>query len=94
MPQAIRTRAARRDLAEIWHFIGVDNIDAADQQIDRFTGSFQLLANHPGIGPSRPALGRDVRTYPVGNYIVYYRTIAEGLEVLRVIHGARDVHEL
>jgi toxin ParE1/3/4 len=94
MPHVIRTARAKRDLAEIWHYIATDNIAAADRLIDSFDASIQLLAEHPGLGPARSYLGRDVRTFPVGNYLIYYRSIAGGVELLRVMHGARDVRDL
>jgi toxin ParE1/3/4 len=94
MAQAIRTPRARRDLADIWHFIALDNVSAADRLIDSIADSLAQLADHPRMGPERAHLGRDVRSFPVGNYILYYRIISGGVELLRVLHGARDVRDL
>lgn len=59
--------------------------------------TFQRLAAIPGIGahyePHDP-LFRDVRVFPVSRfkkYLIFYRSIDGGIEVLRVLHGARDI---
>ena len=31
-----------------------------------------------------------IRFFPVGNYLIFYRESAEGIQVIHVIHGARD----
>ena len=43
------------------------------------------------MGTARDNLGRGVRSFPVGNYLVLYRIIPDGIEVARVLHGARDL---
>ena len=45
----------------------------------------------PGMGPARPDLAPDLRYLPVASYLIFYRPITGGIEVARVIHGARDV---
>jgi toxin ParE1/3/4 len=32
-----------------------------------------------------------LRSHPAGNYVVYYREMNGGIEIVRVLHGARDV---
>jgi toxin ParE1/3/4 len=62
--------------------------------------TLQSLAAIPGIGacykPHDP-LFEDVRIFPVSRfkkYLVFYRSIKDGIEVLRVLHGARDIQGL
>jgi toxin ParE1/3/4 len=45
----------------------------------------------PNMGRSREEIARNLRSFPVGNYVVFYRIIEEGIEVLRVLHGSRDI---
>jgi toxin ParE1/3/4 len=59
--------------------------------------TFQRLARMPGIGtryePDEP-LYAELRYFPVSRfrmYLVFYRPIPGGIEVLRVLHGARDI---
>jgi toxin ParE1/3/4 len=94
MATAYKTPTAKRDLADVWHFIAPDNLAAADRLIDSVQTALLLLANHPGMGRTRMELGPNVRSFPVGNYILYYRAVEGGIELLRVIHGARNVRDL
>ncbi|WP_092229249.1 type II toxin-antitoxin system RelE/ParE family toxin [Bradyrhizobium sp. Gha] len=79
------------DLEEIWLFIASDNITAADRLIDRIGNTFQMLAENPQAGRQRPELGRSIRSFAVGNYVVFYEAFPNGAEIVRVLHGARDI---
>src|SRR5437870_1725443 len=96
MGQIIQSPLARRDLAEIWHYIALDKPSAADGMIERIMQSIDLLSDNPRIGPVRDDLnpGANWRSFPVKNYLIFYRVLADGIEVMRVIHGARDLRSL
>ena len=32
--------------------------------------------------------------FPVGNYILFYREVPDGIDLVRVIHGARDIPDI
>nr|WP_292335451.1 type II toxin-antitoxin system RelE/ParE family toxin [Mesorhizobium sp.] len=50
---------------------------------------------HAGNGcVARPEVRAGLRTFPAGNYLVLYRQIEDGAEIVRVIHGARQWQEL
>lgn len=85
---------AKDDLLEIWAYIAKDNPQAADRMLDRLWDGFRVVAQFPMGGTSRPELGAGLRCYSVGNYVIYYRPAKEGIEVARVLHGARDVYRL
>jgi toxin ParE1/3/4 len=85
---------ARSDLAEIRHFIRKDKPAAADRQIATFFRSFHVLAKNREMGQHRPEFGSEIRTFSVGNYVVVYRPFAEGVEVVRVVSGFRDLDNL
>ena len=89
-------RAARAvtDGAEIWEFISDDSIDAADRLLDRLDSALDRLAEMPFIGRPRPDLGTGLRSLAVGNYVIYYVPTDSTVEVVRVLHGARDVDAL
>lgn len=89
MATAKRTAQAEQDLIEFWIYIAQDNPDAADQMLDELESKFTLLAEQPYLGPARPDLSQGMRYFPVGNYLVLYREIAGGVEIVRVVHGAR-----
>jgi toxin ParE1/3/4 len=83
--------AARGDLEEIWFHIAQDNQSAADRLIDTLYAKFQALAATPGIGRRREELLPGVRSLAVGNYVIFYRPAKLRIEVVRVLHGARDI---
>jgi toxin ParE1/3/4 len=85
------SQRARADIAQIWLFISNDRPGAADRLLDRFERHFELLADNLELGETCPHLLTDVRRSSVGNYIVLHRPRQDRVEILRVIHGARDV---
>lgn len=93
MAKVIYSPDAERDIIDITSFIALDNPTAADRLVDSFVQKLNLLADAPQIGPVcpiRPAL----RRFPVGNYVLYYRPLRDGIELVRVLHGARDIRAL
>ncbi len=90
--RAIRRRPlAREDILEIWSYIAEDNIRAADALVDRFDRAFAFLATNPKSGRARPDIGRGIRSFVVRPYIIFYRALAGGIDVARVMHGARNI---
>ena len=94
MPRILRTVPARRDYVQIWVHIAEDNIDAADDLVRKFDHALDLLADNPGLGPERPELAPGMRSFPVGKYLLFYRPLDKGIELLRVLHGARDLKRI
>jgi len=82
---------ARFDLDEIWFYIAQDNPDAADGFIQLFVSRFPKLAAFPQIGRQRSELADRLRSFPVGRYVIFYRPLENGIEIVRVLHGARDL---
>jgi plasmid stabilization system protein ParE len=86
---------AMEDLQDVWDFIASDNIPAADKLENEFFEAFEMLAERPRIGHTRPDLTeRDVRFWPIGSYLIVYRSIPTALQIVAVLHGARDVAEV
>ncbi len=83
---------AARDLREIWKYITQDNPNAANRLVKRFQYSFDLLAKMPRLGGVREQYAPGLRSFPVGNYVVYYRVLHgdPAIEILRILHGRRD----
>ena len=53
-----------------------------------------LVSRQPQMGRSRFELSPELRGFPVGNYLIFYRPASDGIEIIRVVHGARDIPEL
>jgi len=100
MPKYVLDTCVEGELWGIWHFIAQDNPDAASRVVEATYDTFKLLAANPGLGRLRrlrnPRL-RDVRSRRVSgfeNYIIFYRSIEGGIQVIHVYHGARDIDAL
>jgi toxin ParE1/3/4 len=89
-----RTPRADLDLEELWFFIAQDDPAAADRWLDTLEEKIRLLADNPLMGPARPDIARDLRYHPVGNHLLLYRVIQGGIEIVRVLHGARHLQDL
>lgn len=89
-----RSKAAERDLEAIWSYITARNPPAADRLYWALEDTSVQLAGNPRLGAPRPDLGAGIRHFPVRRYLILYREIEGGVEVLRYIHGARDLPSL
>jgi toxin ParE1/3/4 len=94
MKQIRVSHAARSDLDEIWLYIAQDSVDAADKLIHSVVSRFPKLAAMPELGRRREELSTRLRSFPVGRYMIFYRPIENGVEIARVLHGARDLPPL
>jgi toxin ParE1/3/4 len=79
------------DLESIWAFIAADNVTAANRLIDRIGGVFEMLMERPLAGRDRSELRSNLRSFPVGNYLIFYRALPDGVEVVRVMNGRQDI---
>jgi toxin ParE1/3/4 len=85
------TPRAIKDLEEIEDYISKDNPDAALRLVRKIRTKCSLLSRQPGTGRNRSELRPELRGFPVGNYLIFYQPSREGIEVIRILHGARDV---
>jgi plasmid stabilization system protein ParE len=95
MARFVLTPAARADLAEISDYISKDNPDAANRVLDELRAAMRKLAEMPEMGHSRRDLASEsLRFWPLYSYLIIYRPEARPLQVVRVLHGSRDVHRI
>ncbi|MBK1700621.1 type II toxin-antitoxin system RelE/ParE family toxin [Thiococcus pfennigii] len=94
MPTIKRTAQAEEDLIDIWLYIAHDDVRAADRVLDDIEEKLLLLADQPGLGPARSDIAPELRYSPVRRYLILYRQITDGIEIVRVVHGDRDVPTL
>jgi toxin ParE1/3/4 len=92
--QVLYTVRADADLLDLWEYIAQDNPAAANAQLRQIATSCQTLADMPGISRARPEIRRGLRAWPIGSYLVLHRDAPGGIEVVRVVHGARDLDAL
>ena len=68
--------------------------DAADRLLDTIDERCATLAQFPYIGTSRDDLLPNLRSLPVGTYLIFYLPLPDGIEVVRVLAGMRDIDAL
>jgi len=85
------TESAERDLDEIFEYWARRaSLEAADRVIDRISGRFWLLGEHPNAGKPAAEIAPGVKCFPAGKYLIYYRKTRGGTDILHIFHGARD----
>jgi toxin ParE1/3/4 len=82
---------ASSDLIEIWSYIADDSVANADAFIDKIYETMEMLVRQPGLGRQRDELAAGIQSFPVGRYIIFYRVVTGAIEIVRVLHGARDI---
>jgi plasmid stabilization system protein ParE len=88
----VLTPAAQEDLREISEFIGQESPRAAQRMRTELREAMRRLAEMPGIGHLRDDLADEaLRFWSVHSYVIVYRPETDPLQVLRVLHGSRDV---
>jgi toxin ParE1/3/4 len=92
-PFRISPRAIE-DLIEIWSYIADDSAASADTFVDKLYEKLQVLGRQPGLGRRREELAPGMQSFPFGRYVIFYHMIANSIEVVRVLHGARDVQSI
>ena len=92
------TSSAEDDLFDIWRYIARDNIEAANRVEQAIYEACELLARSPQAGHWRPDLTlRTVRFWtvsPFKTYVVIYDPEVRPLQVLRILHGGRNLRAL
>ena len=91
MARVLITPLAEQDLGDIWDYAAESGAERADRLIDLIEGSCRRLAEYPGMGRARHELLVNLRSHRVGGYVIFYQPAEGGIEVLRVLHGARDI---
>ena len=90
---------ALADLEAIWNYVGIENdgADAAHRLLESIYEKFALLAAQPLMGELREDLADlvpGIRSFSVGNYVVYYQVARGCVKIGRGLHGARDTRTL
>ena len=85
------SREAKADLREIRDHIAASNVDAAKKLVQQIAVTFDSLGDMPMVGRKRDDLAYGLRSLAVGKYIVVYRLMENSIEIVRVLHGARDI---
>ena len=91
---------ALEDIDTIWGHIAQDNLEAADSVVEAAYRACANLATHTQLGPIRRFPDNDppnIRFFVLTefpNYLIFYRAIPGGVEIIRVLHGSQDIDNL
>ncbi len=93
MPCVLHTPRATQDLVDIGRYLVQESQsrNVAKRFLDFIATKCSVYATAPEIGELCVDLAPNVRRFAVGNYVVFYRPVRGGIEVLRVLHGSRDI---
>jgi toxin ParE1/3/4 len=94
MAEVLFRQVALRDLEQIGRRIALENPAAAQRFREAAIRRIGLLRDFPESAQPRPEFGPEIRTIPIGRYIVILRTALPKVIILRIVHGARDLPRL
>jgi len=96
----VRARARRDILSSAEYLEEHGGIETAQRFLDATRTTFEALARRPKLGAlcafQSPALRR-LRRWPVKgfeNWLIFYQAKRNGVEIVHLIHGARDIESL
>lgn len=89
-----RTSRANDDLVAIALHIAQANPTAANTWLDTIGQKCRLLATMPEMGRLRSELATNLRSWAVGEHVIFYQPEPDGIMVVRVLHGSRDLPPL
>lgn len=88
-----RRPQAELDILDIWVYVAADSVVAADRWLDGLDEKMRLWATQPLMGRARDELAPGLRSLAFGRYVVFYEALADGIDVVRVLHSSRDIDE-
>jgi toxin ParE1/3/4 len=94
MSQYIISPEAIRDLDEITSYFADRNVNAGDRLLDEFTKKCRYLTQFPLMGRCYVEVRSYLRGIPMQNYILFYRILDDGIEIMRVVRGDRDIEAI
>ena len=94
MSHYVISPSASRDLNTIADYFLTRNIEAGEKLFQEFNQKCKNLAKFPNMGKSYAHIKLSLRGLPLDGYIIFYRVINDGVEILRVVSGRQDLEAL
>ncbi len=85
---------ASQKLNEIAERFAETNLDAGERFFGEFNQKCEQLVAFPNSGKSYTAIRPGLRGIPLEGYIIFYRVLNDGIEILRVVSGRRNLPSL
>lgn len=84
--------AAEADLLTIWIYLAREASEfRTDEQVLQIRQASERLSEWPKSGRTRDELVRGMRSIVAASYLIFYRLAADAVQIVRVLHGRRDV---
>ncbi len=89
------TPTASRDIENIMDYLAQKaSLKTAERFLERINAKFKALAQFPNLGRRRDELYPGLRSVPLEDYVILYRSLRGEVEVIRVVSGYRDLKAL
>jgi len=95
MSEIFKRPLAQTDLDAIWDYL--EEHSSQEQAADflrKLYAKLETLAQNPYIGRIRDELLPELRSFPFRNYLIFYFPLTNGIEVVRVLYGRRDIERI
>lgn len=96
MSRYIISLPASRDLQAIIDYFAVENenVDAGERILQTFNQKCQQLISFPNIGKKYDHLCPGLRGLRLDGYIIFYQNVDDGIKIVRVVSGRRNLGSL
>lgn len=86
---------AAADIYENAEYIARDKPDATYHWVENIEASCRLLAINPELGQQRKTLSHgNCRSFVCGTFVIFFRGVSDGVEIIRILRGSRDLDSL
>ena len=86
---------AEEDVLDIWSYFAREASPAiADKQLRELLERIDSLREWPHAGRSRDELRPGIRSMATEPHIIFYQLSQDGIEIVRVLHGRRDIDSI
>lgn len=95
--QVYKTSAAMQDIVDCAAYLGEQRVGLEIEFLDSIEKTLDYLASGSGSGglyESQNPLLEGIRVWKVHdfeNHLIFYRPTSDGIDLIRVLHGARDI---
>ena len=94
-PQFRLTEPAIRDIEQIADYIARESsLTQAEGFLTRLDAKFSKITQFPSLGRQRDEILPGLRSFPVDQYLILYISANQGVNILRVVSGYRDLSSL
>jgi toxin ParE1/3/4 len=94
MAEVRRTPQAQADLEEILEDLESKSPKAAERFTAAVDERCKALGNFPETGRARDDIAPGLRSTVIARHVLFYRVTGDGVEVLRILHGRRDIRRI